>query len=797
VVAPPTSPVTDAFHPFAGDSRGPTLLVPGVENPDWGYARNKQVVLMSPSAEWAQSVFSCQFETHGRSLVAPNRDYPYQGLLACLDGENWKFIDCIALGLRDRRGRYRSLLPSAVPPTVEVDPWKVTYRYRLGAGGGGEAGGDPIAVSYYLCSRNHPETITGCVELCLPAPPALERAGLTAILQPFLDLRHMYGASTFSDYRLSSGSDGGTTRIGVSNGGRTICFFLQGFEAETFDAPQGVHWRYKLGTGSRCQRSDPGHSGAATVFRGEEKEVASFFAATVPAGAGASVVRLVFSCGLGDAPDRLPLARLEEEVIASRRADREQLEEVGRLFPVSAPPAVAKAIAARIIGLTKFKTYVRLAGSEEPVQVPHAGAWWFRTPWYRDAFEGILSSFETLMALPAERAALRRLVLAALGQQDPASGRIPTRVPEFRDLEVSYDNSDATLLCFTAANAWFARTGDLDFARRVAPHLETAVERFLRPSPTSGGLPLVDGPPIVDGGSGLLLSVVHHSWIDTRSKRLEAPEGAIEDLPSRLSQRFLESLYERVGGRGRFAELLASPAFFLPEVNAQWIRMLAGGEPLLAAVAAGGADGERGRYAALGQTLAELCERARGSFKRRFWNAPAGFLYNALCAEPSLADEIECETAVAAAAMLGSETFSHGELRAVWERARTRLLVERRLVELGADRAPFGVLTKNEAGGAFYDDEQYHGDVVWPRSTPYLITLLGLLGETETIREILLNTLDHQVSEGALFYNHELFSRPLGNNPNPVEATRDNPVPVKNPVQFWSQWCDPFVEFFR
>jgi len=21
-------------------------------------------------------------------------------------------------------------------------------------------------------------------------------------------------------------------------------------------------------------------------------------------------------------------------------------------------------------------------------------------------------------------------------------------------------------------------------------------------------------------------------------------------------------------------------------------------------------------------------------------------------------------------------------------------------------------------------------------------------------------------------------------------------VPVKNPIQFWSQWCDAFVEFF-
>ena len=52
------------------------------------------------------------------------------------------------------------------------------------------------------------------------------------------------------------------------------------------------------------------------------------------------------------------------------------------------------------------------------------------------------------------------------------------------------------------------------------------------------------------------------------------------------------------------------------------------------------------------------------------------------------------------------------------------------------------------------------------------------------------------MSEGALFYNQELFSRPCGNNPAPDERTRRNPVPVKNPIQFWSQWCDPYIRFF-
>jgi hypothetical protein len=52
------------------------------------------------------------------------------------------------------------------------------------------------------------------------------------------------------------------------------------------------------------------------------------------------------------------------------------------------------------------------------------------------------------------------------------------------------------------------------------------------------------------------------------------------------------------------------------------------------------------------------------------------------------------------------------------------------------------------------------------------------------------------MSEGAVFYNHELFSRPAGNNPCPDPHTHLNPVPVKNPIQFWSQWCDPVMEYF-
>src|SRR5215210_2126813 len=107
-----------------------TLTSAAIELPDWGYARNPRAVLMSTSAEWSQSVYSCSFESQGKRLIAPNRDYPYEGLLAHQDGENWKFIDCIGLGLRDGDGRYLPLAPEPGSSAVVLDPWQVTYAYR-------------------------------------------------------------------------------------------------------------------------------------------------------------------------------------------------------------------------------------------------------------------------------------------------------------------------------------------------------------------------------------------------------------------------------------------------------------------------------------------------------------------------------------------------------------------------------------------------------------------------------------------------------------------------------------------
>jgi hypothetical protein len=116
--------------------------------------------------------------------------------------------------------------------------------------------------------------------------------------------------------------------------------------------------------------------------------------------------------------------------------------------------------------------------------------------------------------------------------------------------------------------------------------------------------------------------------------------------------------------------------------------------------------------------------------------------------------------------------------------------VERLLVK--REGKLFGVLCRNLRDRTYYNDYQYHGAVVWPRDTPYLIKYLQIIGRSDLVKEVLESNLEHQMKEGAIFYSNELFSLPEGRNPSPTE-TCGNPVPIKNPIQFWSNFCDDYL----
>jgi len=87
-----------------------------IENPDWDYARNLFTVLKRPQGTWSQSIFSVRH----KDLIAPNRDYRFQGLCIFVNKEYWKFLDAIFFGIK---GIYLE------PKKVIIFPWKSTYQY--------------------------------------------------------------------------------------------------------------------------------------------------------------------------------------------------------------------------------------------------------------------------------------------------------------------------------------------------------------------------------------------------------------------------------------------------------------------------------------------------------------------------------------------------------------------------------------------------------------------------------------------------------------------------------------------
>ena len=95
------------------------------EDPDWGFARNPQVLLKNGSSEFSCSAFSTHLRMGDRDFYGPNRDYPWQGLLAIgPGGSQYKVVD----------GIYLSPGSQVVPERVLLGPRVIHYLYRDAAG---------------------------------------------------------------------------------------------------------------------------------------------------------------------------------------------------------------------------------------------------------------------------------------------------------------------------------------------------------------------------------------------------------------------------------------------------------------------------------------------------------------------------------------------------------------------------------------------------------------------------------------------------------------------------------------
>jgi glycogen debranching enzyme len=777
------------------------VLIGSAENPDWGYARNNRMVLMSTSAEWTQSCSSCPLTIDGTEFITPNRDFPYEGLSVFLDGESWKFLDAFAIAVHLRDGRRLKLQPIEGDAAVELNPWTVVYHYRAAD----LPSSDPFAnlsltVSYRLHSTADPlaDGISGETTVLISGISDLERSNIVLIVQPIVDIRHVFGTADFQQYQTTF-SDEDPTRIALVNQGRRLTIQITRGRITRFDRPSILNWHYKLGSGEREETINV-EGAAMTAFRSERKDVAAFFKVEREFGGEASLFTMYFHCSRAASdPYRPSLAELEQIAASSLENDRDRATELHHQFvPVIqerladlGKPELQNAILGRIAGATRFKIAIENGGAS-PTLVPTAGAWWFKIPWFRDVFEGILNSFEVLMKLRDEKRNVGQVILSALQSQHPETGLIPNRFPWHKGEPALYNSSDATLLCLIAAGRYCRQTRDGAVASTMLSSFVRILKTLSRDVPATE-----DAPPRIHAETGLLLSTPQHSWIDTRALTMSYDGHDLRGLPSRVSPRFVMDLSDGPVSVREVAGCLATPRFFLPEINAQWILAL---RAILFDIAPylgiGSSVGQQKDTAAALERSRRLLERAQSSFLKVFWNDVSGCLHNAVFEDAVTRDEIISEPTITAAALLGTEIFPQDLLERIWRVTQAWLLVHRNLVRYGKERLPFGISTRHVDARIYYNDAEYHADVIWPRSTPYLLRLLMLLNERDIARQIVINNLDHQMSEGAIFYNHELFSKPSGNNPWAVEATCDNPVPVKNAIQFWSQWCDPVIDLF-
>ncbi|MFP4232780.1 MAG: amylo-alpha-1,6-glucosidase [Candidatus Aenigmatarchaeota archaeon] len=291
------------------------------------------------------------------------------------------------------------------------------------------------------------------------------------------------------------------------------------------------------------------------------------------------------------------------------------------------------------------------------------------------------------------------------------------------DKDPVYNSIDASLLYLLCAAKYYEKTGDENFKENMKKTFDSVVESL-------------------GEQDGLVRCRPEYSWLDS------VVDGEATRTPDNW-------------------DVEEEDRFLLPEVNALWIRVLE-------------------EYNKIYDADKDL-RKAWSSFKEMFWDEKRSFIYHIVYdGNEVLKDETESSVAVVSLALLKDYFFGY-ELLEAWKVVKEKLLIGRRPVFFDENYIPFGILTKNSNEDVYLGDEEYHEAVVWPRDNPYLFKILEKIGRENIKEDIMKNMLDHQMSEGAIFYNQELFSLPEGEDPCETSQS-SNPVPVKNPVQLWSHF---------
>ncbi len=400
-----------------------------------GY-RTGHVILKRRHASLALSAYSCRLH----DKIAPNRDYTAEGLCAFIGGESWKFIDAIAVGLKEDGARLE-----LKPAKVRASPWECEYTYS--------AGPAKLTVSYYL--YNSPPGGSGVMKA------RAEGVGrnVSIVFEPFFAIAP---AGSSENKSMEAGISDGA--LCVSAGGAAACARLEGGELR--EAGYEVKWKYKLGRGDRAKvdgriRPVPETGRISSFYELEAKGCEADLRFSCGASRKAAM-SLLGSFSTGPQEDLVLARSIREAVLPGYRGSDTE-----------------KAVVWRALGMAGF-------GVEfEGVRCIEAGGLLSREIRSRDQFEGLLQNFQAVKRMHGLEC-VKGILLKAYGLQD-RWGRLPgcfSRAPGHAD-------ASATLTAFILAGFLVRDTCDGDFAIRSAE----AFRKFFDGACACEVMP--DGPPVV------------------------------------------------------------------------------------------------------------------------------------------------------------------------------------------------------------------------------------------------------------------------------------------------------------